>query len=157
MDPSPFHEKDLDHDAEEFILSWAHEYHHNEPVDLVVHLEKAPREGDPAQIVADAVHNYFAYRGRLNELEFNRLMKQGRTSLLVGILFLAACLGGNQLLASPNPGTLARFLSEGLTIAGWVAMWKPMEIYLYDWWPLRRRGRIFDKLSQMPIEVRVRA
>jgi len=26
MDPSPFHERDLDHDAEEFILSWAREH-----------------------------------------------------------------------------------------------------------------------------------
>lgn len=25
MDPSPFHERDLDHDAEEFIVSWARE------------------------------------------------------------------------------------------------------------------------------------
>jgi hypothetical protein len=33
MDPSPFHEKDLDDDAAEFILSWAQEFHRHEPVD----------------------------------------------------------------------------------------------------------------------------
>jgi hypothetical protein len=44
-------------------------------------------------------------------------------------------------------------LRESLTIAGWVAMWRPMQIYLYDWWPLRRRGRIYMKLSHMPVEV----
>ena len=76
MDPSPFHEKDLDHDAEEFILSWAQEYHHHEPLDLVVHLEQLPRTGNPTRLVTDAVHNYFAYRTRLNRLEFKRLMKQ---------------------------------------------------------------------------------
>src|SRR5437762_879401 len=42
MDPSPFHEKDLDDDAAEFILSWAQEFHRPEPVDLIVHLEKLP-------------------------------------------------------------------------------------------------------------------
>jgi hypothetical protein len=26
MDPSPFHEKDLDDNAEEFIISWAEEF-----------------------------------------------------------------------------------------------------------------------------------
>ena len=72
MDPSPFQEKDLDHDAEEFILSWAEEYHHHEPVHLVVHLEKIPEKGDPNRLVTDAVHNYFAYRARLNDLEFKR-------------------------------------------------------------------------------------
>lgn len=156
MDPSPFHEKDLDHDAEEFIVSWAQEYHPHEPVDLVVHLEKIPEEGDPTRLVTDAVHNYFAYRTRLNELEFKRLMKQGRTSLLVGVCFLLGCLGMIQVFALRQSGTVPNFLSEGLTIAGWVAMWKPMEIYLYDWWPLRRRGQIFAKLSRMPIEVRQR-
>jgi hypothetical protein len=44
---------------------------------------------------------------------------------------------------------------EGLTISGWVAMWRPLQIYLYDWWPLRRRGSIFRKLSVMEVEVRI--
>ena len=38
-------------------------------------------------------------------------------------------------------------------IAGWVAMWRPMQIYLYDWWPLLRRSRTYAKLSQMPVEL----
>jgi len=157
MDPSPFHEKDLDHDAEEFILSWAQEFHRHEPVDLIVHLEKLPEGHDAKRLAEEAVHNYFAYRARLNHLEFKRLMKQGRMSLAVGLLFLLACLGAINLFALKQPGTLPGFISEGLTIAGWVAMWKPMQIYLYDWWPLRRRGQIFEKLSRMPVEVRHRA
>ena len=156
MDPSPFHEKDLDHDAEEFIVSWAQEYHRHEPLDLVVHLEKFPEGRDAVRLVADAVHNYFTYRARLNELEFKRLMKQGRVSLLVGVSFLLACLGTIEVFSLRRPGTFTNFLSEGLTIAGWVAMWKPMQMYLYDWWPLRRRGQVFDKLSRMPVEVRHR-
>jgi hypothetical protein len=42
---------------------------------------------------------------------------------------------------------------ESLTIAGWVGMWRPMEMYLYDWWPVLRRARVFRKLSAMPVEV----
>lgn len=30
---------------------------------------------------------------------------------------------------------------------------RPMQIHLYDWWPLRQRGRIYAKLSHMPVEV----
>ena len=140
MDPSPFHEKDLDDDAAEFILSWAQEFHRPEPVDLIVHLEKLPDGHNAQRLVEDAVHHYFAYRARLNELEFKRLMKQGRLSLLVGLSFLAACFLIIELVVSKNPGTFPSFSKEGLTIAGWVAMWRPLEIYLYEWWPLRRRG-----------------
>lgn len=157
MDPSPFHEKDLDDDAAEFILSWAQEFHRPEPVDLIVHLEKMPDGHNAQRLVEDAVHHYFAYRARLNDLEFKRLMKQGRISLLVGLSFLSACFLVIELVVPKNVSAFPNFFKEGLTIAGWVAMWRPLEIYLYEWWPLRRRGQILDKLSRMAVEVRKRS
>ena len=156
MDPSPFHEKDLDHDAEEFIVSCAQEFHRHEPVNLIIHLAKTPEAHNAQRVAEDAIHNYFAYRARLNQLEFKRLMKQGRISLLVGISFLALCFLLIEVWLSRQPSAFPSFLKEGLLIAGWVAMWKPLEIYLYDWWPLRRRGQIFEKLSRMKVEVRKR-
>jgi hypothetical protein len=39
-------------------------------------------------------------------------------------------------------------------ILGWVAMWRPLQIVLYDWWPIRHRALVFDKLAKMPVEVR---
>jgi hypothetical protein len=156
MDPSPFHEKDLDRDAEEFILSWAEEFHRHEPIDLIVHLEKIPGDHDARQVIEPAVRHYFSYRERMNQLEFKRLMKRGRTSLFVGLTFLGLCLITDKLLVGIHPGSIPNFFSESLTIAGWVAMWRPMEIYLYEWWPLRRRGQLLKKLSKMPIEVRLR-
>jgi len=58
---------------------------------LRVYLEQWPSE-DPTELIREAVHNYFAYRTKLNDLEFTRLMRQGRTSLLIGLPFLGACL-----------------------------------------------------------------
>jgi hypothetical protein len=154
MDPSPFHEKDLDHDAEEFILSWASEFPVQEPVALVVHLAESPQGQSPQALVEQAVHHYFAYRRRLNRMDFRHLMKEGRQSLLIGLLFLAVCLAATEALGRHELGTLLSLARESLLIGGWVAMWRPMEIYLYEWWPLRRRGRIYEKLSQMPVQVR---
>jgi hypothetical protein len=121
-----------------------------------VHLEKFPEKHDAKRLVQEAVHHYFAYRARMNQMEFKRLMKQGRMSLLVGLSFLCLCLMVIEFFLVKHPGTLPNFIGQSLTIAGWVAMWRPMEIYLYDWWPLRRRGQILDKLSHMPVEVRRR-
>jgi hypothetical protein len=152
MDPSPFIEKDLDDDAEEFIVSWAQEYSADTPIRLRIHLDQWPSE-DPKELVKTAVHNHFAHRAQIADLEFKRLMKQGRTSLLIGLVFLSACLISSRLLLGRDVGTWAAIVRESLTIAGWVAMWRPMQIYLYDWWPVRRRGRVFRKLSHMPVEV----
>jgi len=152
MDPSPFIERDLDEDAEEFIVSWAQECPSNASIRLRIYLDQWPAE-DPKELIKTAVHNYFSHRVQLARLEFKRLLEQGRTSLFIGLLFLAACLLLTNLLLGRAVGTWAAFARESLTIAGWVAMWRPMEIYLYDWWPLLRRIRIYTKLSHMPVEV----
>jgi hypothetical protein len=152
MDPSPFMEKDLDDDADEFIVSWAQEFPAEDPVRLRVYLEQWPAE-DPKELIKTAVHNHFTHRASITDLEFKRLLKQGRTSLVIGLLFLAACLLLSKALVGHQADTWAAVVRESLTIAGWVAMWRPMQIYLYDWWPLRRRGKIFAKLGHMPVEV----
>lgn len=154
MDPSPFHEKDLDHDAEEYIESWVSEFPRREPVSLIIYLQQWPESPDPRGLVQQAIHNYFSNKTQLNRMEFKRLMKQGRTSLLIGITFLAACLLMSQFIAPLAGKALHGLARESLLIAGWVALWKPMEIYLYDWWPLRRRGAILKKMSLMPVELR---
>jgi len=151
LDPAPFNTKDLDQDAEEFIVNWAQEYPRDVPLCLRLHLDKPIPENEVA-VINEAIHHYFAYRGELNQLEFRRLMRQGRISLAIGLAFLCACLAISHFIL---PGHLGRgeFLRESLTIPGWVAMWRPLEIYLYDWWPLQRLGVIYTKLSQMPVEI----
>jgi hypothetical protein len=42
MDPPAFHEKDLDRDEEEFIVSWAQEVPRKDPISLIVHLNQIP-------------------------------------------------------------------------------------------------------------------
>jgi hypothetical protein len=155
MDPSPFQERDLDHDAEEFIVSWAQEFPPGDAVSLVVHVNRSTMQEDEQHVVEAAVHHYFAYRTNLKRLELRHLLKEGRTSLFIGLTFLVACMITSQLLRR-QVGTLPIVLREGLIIAGWVAMWRPMEIFLYAWWPLRRRAGLYHKLSRMNVEVRER-
>jgi len=153
MDPSPFIEKDLDEEAEAFIVGWAQEFPANAQIKLQIQLEQWPTEGDPKELIRQGVHNHFAHLAELNRFEFRALMKQGRMSLLIGLVCLAISLVSSKMLSHGDVGTWAGVLREGLTIAGWVAMWRPMQIYLYDWWPLRRRGRLYAKLSRVPVEV----
>lgn len=152
MDPSPFPEKDLDDEAEAYIVSWARELPSNVPLTLRVHLEERPVE-DPTRLLSEAVHNYFRYRSEMLDRDFRQLMRQARTSLLIGLSFLAACLVVSRYLVPESGDTLTNFLRESLIIAGWVAMWRPLELYLYDWWPLRRKGQLYRRLAVMEMEV----
>jgi hypothetical protein len=154
MDPSPFHERDLDDDAEEFIVGWAQEFPRRDPVSLVLHVNQLSGHSDAQHLVETAVHNYFAYRAKLNRLEFRHLLKQGRISLIIGLIFLGACLLTSELLLRQEPRSVWIIARESLAIAGWVAMWRPIRILLYDWWPVLRLGHLYEKLSQMRVEVR---
>ncbi len=150
MDPSPFHERDLDRDAEHFIVGWAQEHALRTPLRLVVHLGQSPENA----VIADSIHHYFAYRADMNLREFRQLMREGWMSLLIGLAFLAACMTIAKTFTT-FMGQWHPVMKEGLTIIGWVAMWRPLEIYLYRWWPVRHLGKIYAKLSTVPVEVRV--
>ena len=95
LDPAPFHEKDLDRNAEEYIESWVSEFPRTDAVSLDVYLQQWPDAPDAEKVAEKAIHNFFAYKVQLNRMEFSRLMKQGRSSLLIGFLFLSACLLGS--------------------------------------------------------------
>lgn len=153
MDPSPFPEKDLAQAAADFIVSWADEYPIREPLELTVHLERPAAEADAQGVIESAVHAYFAARAAFTRLEFRRLMREGQKSLVIGIVFLATCVVLAQWLPRAAEPTLRSVFRESLLVAGWVAMWRPMQIYLYEWWPIRRRRRLYEKLADAVVRV----
>jgi hypothetical protein len=51
-------------------------------------------------------------------------------------------------------GRIGAGLKEGLMISGWVLMWRPIEVLVYDSIPWRRTRRVLQRLLAMPIEVR---
>ena len=152
MDPTPFHHRDLDPGAEEFLETWALEYPQDSHFRIIVHIEKMPTE-DPAPLVAEAIHNYFEYKSVLTRRSLTVLLLEGRTSLLIGLAFLALCLLGADLLSAFANNAFLRVLKESLVIGGWVAMWRPMQIFLYEWWPLVRRARIYRNLGHANVHV----
>ncbi len=81
-------------------------------------------------------------------------MRDGWTSLLIGLAFLAMCMIIAQTLTL-YMGRWHPLMEEGLTITGWVAMWRSLDIYLFRWWPVRHLGRIYRKLSEVPVELRI--
>jgi hypothetical protein len=156
IDPSPFRERDLDPRAEEFIVGWARDVPHRAPLLLVVHLDKRPAEpGDEQATVQDAIRKYFELRAQETRRRLRQLLRIGRTSLAIGIAFLAVTVGVGGMIeqAIEGPGRLGEIVRESLLIGGWVAMWRPLEIFLYDWWPIRAEARLFERLAAMPVRV----
>ena len=153
MDPSPFREQDLAPGAEEYIVDSARELRGKGPLALHIHLDQAPSTA--VGIAAEsAIRAHFDRRASHLRRSIRELLRDGVVSLVIGIAFLVVFFGIGQavvrLLGSNPWSTLVR---ESLLIGGWVAMWRPLEIFLYLWWPILRDRRLRERLSRMPVQI----
>ena len=153
LDPAPFREKDLDEAAERYLVEACEEAGARRPLRLIVHLPAAEAATENARTLPEAVHNYFAYRARQLRKDLVRLLRHGAVSLGIGITFLVACLALRRALATMPSIPDRSIIDEGLLILGWVAMWRPIEALLYDWWPLARRRAVLNRLAVIPLSV----
>ncbi len=153
MDPSPFREKDLDTNAEEFIVSWARELPKTAEFLLKIHLADSPSADMDENAIGDAVRNYFNYRADQFALRQRELLREGCINLVIGLTFLATCLLIARYLLQFGSGAVIVITQEGLIIIGWVAMWRPMQIFLYDRWPIRRMQTLYRRLGSMDMRL----
>lgn len=154
LDPTPFLNKDLDRDCEAFIENWALSLPHDSRLHLTIHLEQLDSPATQAgELVAEAVHNYYSYKIELVRGELRQLLRLGRYFLGVGLAFLAVCLLLAEAISGLMSGPGAKIARETLTIIGWVALWRPAQIFLYDWWPLKGRIKVFENLRFARVSV----
>lgn len=158
LDPFPIPSRDLAKHAEEFIVGWARELPEHAAIRILVHLPRVEMEHESAPVVADAFRAHFNYRARVAKGDLDELFRLGRWSLAVGLGVLAACVLISRLAQElAGESYFARLLSEGILILGWVANWRPLEIFLYDWWPLLKRRALLQRLAAASIELRASA
>jgi hypothetical protein len=155
LDPFPFRDRDLDKDAEDFILGWARELPKHHPIDIFIHVPSGEKQKvDPGQ-VTEALNRYFDYRAGALSLDLKGLFRVGRLSLLIGLAVLGLCLLLSRAVVQVvGEGEVGRYLNEGLIILGWVANWKPIELFLYEWWPVAQRRNLYRRLAVARVEMR---
>jgi hypothetical protein len=156
FDPSPFHEKEIDEDADRYIFTAVRELGADKPLKLVIYLPPEAVESPAAKTVEQAIRHHFLYRLQTARRDLRHELSRGRISLLIGLIFLVACIVAREVALTFLPSAVQRILSEGLLIIGWVAMWGPLEVFLYGWWPLVGTRRILDRLATLDVEVRPR-
>jgi hypothetical protein len=155
LDPSPFRDKDLDPEVEAFVTEWVRELPADAAFRIVVHLPREEARLVESENFAGAFAHYFEHLADAALHEWRELFRVGRRYLAIGGAVLITCLGASQLFAALIPNkVLAGIVEESLIIVGWVANWRPLEIYLYDWVPIRRRIRLYRRIAAAPVEIR---
>ena len=155
FDPSPFDERDLDDDAEAHIAGWARELPKDAPIRILLHMpaDEAQRAEDRG--LGPALTNYFRTRAEWLDRDIRELFRLGWRYLSIGVPILIFCLLLSQLVPRLfGDGPIIEIVKESLIIIGWVANWKPLEVFLYDWWPLKRRADLYRRLAAADVEIR---
>lgn len=156
FDPSPFDERDLDDDAESHIYGWARELPPNAAISILLHMPFDEAQRAQERGLASALSHYFEVRAEAIDRDRRELFRLGWRYLAVGLLVLTACLLISQVLpAAIGSGPVTRVFQEGLIILGWVANWKPLETFLYDWWPLKRRADLYRRIAAARIDIQI--
>jgi hypothetical protein len=137
LDPSPFREKDLDKDTEDFIVSWARELHTDLPFTIVVHLPERQLARPEAKEIAPAITGFFAYSAQATGLELKELFRVGRRSLAIGVAVLVVSIVASQTVATNlEPRPLGKVLEES------------------HWWPIARRRHLYRRLAAAKVELK---
>lgn len=153
VDPSPFGQQDLNPWAAEYIVESVKEMQAPVPSELVISIEE-PCDPDRASVIGKAVQTFFARQAMLRRRSLSRLLRRGVVTLVIGVTFLAAVFVLSRFIAwMLGDGPVPTLLREGSLIVGWVAMWRPIEIFLYDWWPIVRERRRFELLSRLDVRL----
>jgi hypothetical protein len=155
LDPAPFFTQELDPAAEQYIEKWASKFPARSQLHLSIHSKAAPSGGQHGSRVARAICHHFTFRAQATKRELKDLLRQGRLSMLIGCGFVVLCILLADLVRAQGSTSAHTILREGLTIVGWVALWRPIQIFLYDWWPILRRVQVLTNLARLRVELLV--
>ena len=152
-DPAPFHERDLEDAAVEYILGAVREIPPKAQFKMVFWIGDLSALQMPVATFVDAVRAHFTYEVEKLRRRIREHVRQGEITLMVALVALTVFLTLAELTRFLPPGTFHQILREGLVIIGWVVMWRPLELLLYDWWPLVRQRRLCERVVEAEITV----
>lgn len=152
-DPAPFRYRDLDDDFVRFVLQSAREIG-NQPFKIVINSSAKELVGTHETTLIEAIRQFFSYEKDLVRNEISSLFRYGRMTMFFAVVFLFTCIRASTWLDRQTDSVFYHAVAQGLTILGWVAMWRPVNIFLYDWWPLYNKMTKYAELKDVEIDFR---
>jgi hypothetical protein len=144
----PFRESDLAHEGADYLIDRAKKVPKHEPIRIIIYLEPGEYARQSTADVAAQVTTGFRHLAEAEGNDIRELFRNGRRALLIGMVVLSACLLiAVRASATFGEGSFSTIVQESAVIFGWVAIWMPAEIFLYEWLPLASRLGLLRRLS----------
>lgn len=150
-DPAPFKGQILDDDFLDYVESLSDETSYATALKIEVHIKHPPIQPREAASISQALSEHFDYKIERKKGEIRKQFRTSRLLLLYGLSILLTCLVLAHFLRQIEPSIIRTTLTEGLTIFGWVSLWRPLDLLLFDWYPMYDRIRYFRKIAQAEV------
>jgi hypothetical protein len=155
FDPAPFHEKELDVNAEDYIVDTVKDFPLKTRFKIIVYLPDGVKDAKQALDIPEAIKSHFEYKALMQRRKFRQRLIYGEFTLVVGLAFLAiAMLASMAIDAYSSSYPAAHLVASALTITGWVAMWEPVTIFLFQLWPIVKQRKVYEKISRVETDIR---
>ncbi len=155
LDPFPARNSNLEPDIADYVIDCAADLPAGADLAIIVHLRDYEPSQEKEAAMTQIFHAYFRARADLEMKRKRQSFSDGRQNLMIGIFAGSLCMLTLWVLNSiGGEASLWRFVRESIVVIGWVLVWKPAEIFLYDWKPFERRKKLFLRLAQAPVKVR---
>lgn len=146
---APLHERELNEEVESHIVAAAKDLPADATPRLVVTLQRATGIEHAQALIETAIRVHFARRASRGWRQLRQLVGRASLSLFIAVTIVAVSALVREKLAhagvDQNP--IVSIFCECLLIGAWVAMWKPMEILLHEWWSMRGEKQVMTRLS----------
>jgi hypothetical protein len=152
FDPSPISRRRLNSELVNYVLDRIDPKDKN-PVNIVI--SNFPegnailKKNELAQIIRRQIKK--AINMANEDLRAN--FRLGLRTLLVALIILMTCLGLSTLFEYLPFRIFQSALIEGFVIIGWVILWHPIEILVFDWWPISEKKHKLERLAKGEIIV----
>lgn len=150
-DPAPFRERDLDPDLAAYLVDAGGDLAAHEKFAIVFWLEHAARDA----ALEHAFRAHFEDTIVRSKRQRRRNRRDGTVMLLLGLVLVVVLFTLAQVVGVSVPGSIGAGLREGLLISSWVVLWRPVEILIYGWIPVRQERRVVERLLAATLSVRI--
>lgn len=149
-DPAPFRDRDLDPGFVEYLLDAARDLARVRPWRLEIWMGTSPSDD-----VSQAVRAYFQHEIDRTNRERREQVHRGLIGLAVALAVVMVLIAVAGVVERRLTGTFGTLLREALVISGWVLMWRPLDVLVYDRIGWLRNRRVLESIRDAAMQVRI--
>lgn len=152
-DPSPLRGRDLNEFVVKYIIESFQEIPRDKEVTMTIYFSEGLGIRYTEGQIKKAVQHFFEDEVKTQSLHLKQTLVHGFKSLAIGLTFLFFCVFTYYYFKNLPETLFNNFFKETTHVLGWVSMWHPINIFLYEWWPIIEKRNLLRRISQTEVSI----